>query len=144
MYGGPSEESGLRERFWGWMVQSGFGATFARTTRPTTAESWSFRLICERSIESRPAEDLELFVDREAIQWGEEWAARISGAIAGTTFFIPIVTPSYFTSNQCRQELLKFVRDASRLGLEQLVMPVYWVTVPEVESEGVWTPRTKQ
>ena len=79
------------------------------------------------------AEEFELFVDRESIQWGEEWEARISDAIAGTTFFIPIITPSYFQSNPCRQELLKFVRDATRIGLLQLVMPVYWITVREFD-----------
>ncbi|HEV7615094.1 MAG TPA: toll/interleukin-1 receptor domain-containing protein [Solirubrobacterales bacterium] len=81
------------------------------------------------------AEPLELFVDRESIQWGEAWEQRIDSAIAGTTFFIPIVTPSYFQSQACRQELLKFVREAERLGLEQLLMSVYWVTVPELEDE---------
>ena len=76
----------------------------------------------------RTAEGLELFVDRESIRWGEEWEKLIGDAIAGTTFFIPIITPSYFRSNPCRQELLKFVREADRLGLQQLLMPVYWVT----------------
>jgi hypothetical protein len=82
----------------------------------------------------RTAEELELFVDRESIQWGEEWKQRISDAIAGTTFFIPVVTPSYFRSNACRQELLKFFREAERLGLEQLLMPIYWTSVPELDA----------
>ena len=84
----------------------------------------------------RTAEGLELFVDRESIRWGEEWEKLIGDAIAGTTFFIPIITPSYFRSNPCRQELLKFVREADRLGLQQLLMPVYWVTVSELEDDG--------
>ncbi len=85
----------------------------------------------------RTAEELELFVDRESARWGEEWEELISDAIAGTTFFIPIITPSYFRSNSCRQELLKFVREADRAGLQRLLMPVYWITVPALESEGV-------
>jgi hypothetical protein len=76
------------------------------------------------------AEKLELFVDRESIEWGEAWKRRIDTAIAGTTFFIPIITPSYLLSPECRRELLKFVREAERLGLAQLLMSVYWVTVP--------------
>lgn len=82
------------------------------------------------------ADELRLFVDRETIQWGEEWEKLIGDAIAGTTFFIPIITPSYFQSNPCRQELLKFVREADRLGLRQLLMPVYWVRVAELETSG--------
>lgn len=82
------------------------------------------------------AEELELFVDQESTQWGEEWEKLISDAIAGTTFFIPIITPSYFRSNACRQELLKFVREADKAGLSRLLMPVYWITVPALENEG--------
>jgi hypothetical protein len=85
----------------------------------------------------RTAEDLVLFVDRESSRWGEKWTQLISDAIAGTTFFIPIITPSYFRSNSCRQELLKFVREADRAGLQKLLMPVYWITVPALETEGV-------
>lgn len=79
-------------------------------------------------------EDLELFVDRESLKWGEAWEQRIEDAIAGTTFFIPVITPSYFQSSACRQEFLKFVREAERLGLTQLLMSVYWVPVPALEA----------
>lgn len=80
------------------------------------------------------AEEIEIFVDREGIHWGTEWEQRINAAIAGTTFFIPVITPSYFRSQSCRQELLTFVLEAQRLGLEKLLMPVYWVTVAELED----------
>lgn len=83
------------------------------------------------------AENLELFVDRDSAKWGEEWNELISDAIAGTTFFIPVITPSYFRSNACRQELLKFVREADRVGLQRLLMPVYWITVPALENDGI-------
>jgi TIR domain len=81
------------------------------------------------------ADEIEIFVDRESLTWGTEWAQRINEAIAGTTFFIPIITPSYFRSQACRNELLKFALEAKRLGLEQLLMPVYWVTVAELEDD---------
>lgn len=80
------------------------------------------------------AEKLELFVDRESIQWGEAWKERIDTAIAGTTFFIAVITPSYFRSAECRRELLKFAREAERLGLGQLLMSVYWVRVSELDD----------
>jgi hypothetical protein len=80
------------------------------------------------------AEKLELFVDRESVEWGDAWKERIDTAIAGTTFFIPIITPSYLRSPECRRELLKFVREAERLGLTQLLMSLYWVTVPALEN----------
>jgi len=38
---------------------------------------------------------LDLFVDRD-LAWGEEWRSRIDEALAGVTFFIPVVTPRFF------------------------------------------------
>lgn len=78
-------------------------------------------------------EELELFVDRD-INWGEAWKQRIDKAIAGTTFFISILTPSYFKSQACREEILTFARTAERLGLGDLILSVYWVDVPELED----------
>jgi hypothetical protein len=83
----------------------------------------------------RTAEELDLFLDRESIEWGTEWSERIEDAIAGTTFFIPMITPSYFKSSACRKELMKFTREASRLGLDQLLLPIYWVTVDELHED---------
>jgi len=80
-------------------------------------------------------EDIEIFVDREGLTWGMDWQEGINAAIASTTFFIPIITPSYFRSQSCRQELFKFVLEAQRLGLERLLMPVYWITVPELDGD---------
>jgi hypothetical protein len=80
-------------------------------------------------------EELELFVDREDIGWGEAWKRRINTAIAGTTFFIPVLTPSYFKSQACREEILTFASTAERLGLGELILSVYWVDVPDLEND---------
>lgn len=79
------------------------------------------------------AESLRLFVDRE-LEWGEEWEKRISQALQETTFFIPIVTPSYFQSEACRKELLDFARAARDFGVEQLLLPIYYVKVPDLDQ----------
>jgi len=55
-------------------------------------------------------EPLSLFVDRNDIAWGEEWRERINSSLAETTFFIPIITPRYFTRPECRRELLEICR----------------------------------
>ena len=88
----------------------------------------------EEQYRIQTAEMLRLFLDREDIDWGEAWKERIDTAIAGTTFFIPIITPSYFRSPECRRELLKFAREADRLGLGELVMSILWVRVSELED----------
>ena len=47
-------------------------------------------------------EPLKLFIDRNDIAWGEEWRKRVDSSLAQTTFFIPIITPRYFTRPECR------------------------------------------
>jgi hypothetical protein len=85
--------------------------------------------------EMNTAGGLQLFVDRTSIQWGDAWKERIDAAVAGTTFFIPIITPRYFQSAECRRELLSFWAQAQRSDVPQLLLPVYYATVPEMENE---------
>lgn len=79
---------------------------------------------------------LEMFVDRTSVQWGEEWRARIDQALVQTTFFIPVLTPRYFTREECRRELLSFAAQAQSLGVRELVMPILYVPIPEFGDEN--------
>lgn len=88
----------------------------------------------ESAYRLQTGERLSLFVDREDVEWGAAWKERIDNAIAGTTFFIPIITPSYFKSPECRRELLKFAREAEALGLTELLASVYWIRVPALQD----------
>jgi hypothetical protein len=80
-------------------------------------------------------EPLELFVDQRSIAWGENWRERIDSSLAQTTFFIPIVTPRYFTRPECRRELLEFAAKANSLGAEELLLPILYVDVPDFSTE---------
>jgi hypothetical protein len=81
--------------------------------------------------------DLELFLDRDAIEWGNDWRERISTAISAATFFIPIMTPRYFNSVECRRELIAFAREANRHGVESLLLPILYTNVPDLEREDL-------
>ena len=81
-------------------------------------------------------DELVIFIDRDAIEWGEEWRRRIDGALAETTFFIPIVTPRYFTREECRRELLTFAGRAESLGVRELVLPILYVDVPDLDDSS--------
>ena len=50
-----------------------------------------------------------IFQDVEGIGIGEHWPGKLDQMLDETRFFIPILTPSYFTSKACRDELLKFL-----------------------------------
>ena len=77
-------------------------------------------------------DELRVFVDREDILWGQEWQQRIDGALTDTAFFVPVVTPRYFRSEACRAELLTFAGHAASLGVSELLMPLYYVDVPDM------------
>jgi hypothetical protein len=79
-------------------------------------------------------EPLELFVDRDELGWGVLWRDRIDEALSGTTFFIPIVTPRFFQSEECRKELLRFAGAAKSLGLEELILPILYIDVPTLHD----------
>jgi hypothetical protein len=81
-------------------------------------------------------ETLTLFVDRDAISWGDEWRRRIETALAETTFFIPIITPLYFKRQECRRELLSFVGQAQSLDAIELVMPILYVDVADLAEDS--------
>jgi hypothetical protein len=81
-------------------------------------------------------EPLELFVDRDSIAWGDAWREAIDNAIAGVTFFIPIVTPTYFTRDECRRELLAFLTTAAAAGVPELVLPILYVPVDDLRADS--------
>lgn len=80
--------------------------------------------------------ELNLFRDLAKIEWGDRWKERIRSALEATTFFIPIVTPRYFASVECKKELLSFARQAEEIGLQALIMPIYFVDVPALNEEA--------
>jgi hypothetical protein len=80
-------------------------------------------------------QQLEIFVDRTSIEWGEEWRARIDQALVQTTFFMPVLTPRYFMREECRRELVTFASQAQSLGVRELVMPILYIPVPNFGPE---------
>ena len=49
-------------------------------------------------------------------------------------FFIPILTPSFFRSEPCRQELQTFLNLERKVDRRDLVLPIYWITCPVLEE----------
>lgn len=80
-------------------------------------------------------EPLDLFLDRDAISWGEDWRNKIDSSLASVAFFIPVMTPRYFMSPECRREMQFFARRATSLGVKELVLPLLYVDVPSLHNE---------
>lgn len=80
------------------------------------------------------AQEIQLFLDRDDLTWGDNWRKHIDEALAGITFFIPILTPRYFQSEECRRELLTFTQRARRAGLSELLLPILYTDVQGLDS----------
>lgn len=77
--------------------------------------------------------DFSIFQDIDGIEFGQQWQKRLDQAIANTRFLIPIITPLFFSSPACRDELSKFITHEKNQGRDDLILPIYLVTVPELE-----------
>jgi len=87
-------------------------------------------------IEMLTGETIDLFLDKDAISWGEDWRNKIDDSLASIAFFIPVFTPRYFMSSECRRELRYFASRAKNLGVEELVLPLLYVDVPSLHEDA--------
>ncbi|KAF2393282.1 right-handed parallel beta-helix repeat-containing protein [Pseudomonas frederiksbergensis] len=93
---------------------------------------------CKRlsgEVRMHTGEHFEIFQDRKNITWGQEWKQRIDDTIDGATFLIPIITAGFFKSSACREELERFLVREKKLGRNDLIFPVYYVTCGVLEDE---------
>ena len=80
-------------------------------------------------------DEIELFLDRDAIEWGERWRQSVDSSLSGVAFFIAVLTPRYFRSAECRRELQFFARKARDLGVRELVLPLLYVDFPLLHED---------
>ena len=80
-------------------------------------------------------ESIHIFVDRADIEWGDEWRKIVDTALASIAFFMPVITPRYFNSQECRREFNTFARRATQLGVRELVMPILYIRFPALDAD---------
>ena len=78
---------------------------------------------------------IELFLDKDGgIEWGDEWRGKIEEQLASVAFFIPVMTPRYFKSEECRKELRFFVQRANKFGFKEMLLPLYYIDIPSFDE----------
>lgn len=80
--------------------------------------------------------DLEIFLDRKSLKWGEAWRSKIDGALGSAPFFIAVVTPKFVKSQECRKELLSFVAESKSRGFSRLLLPILLIDVPGMSEDS--------
>jgi CheY-like chemotaxis protein len=76
----------------------------------------------------------EIFQDVDGIELGQQWQKRLDEALSAARFLIPIITPLFFSSDACRDELTKFIDHEKITGRDDLILPIYFVTSPLLEK----------
>jgi TIR domain len=93
-----------------------------------------FRERLSTEVRVQTGDAFPIFQDRNDIAWGDHWQTRINESLDAATFLIPIITPSFFRSLPCREELKRFLERERQLDREDLILPVYYVTAPELDD----------
>lgn len=81
-------------------------------------------------------DELNLFLDRKSIRWGDAWRSRIDDAVGEAPFFMPVITPSYLKSLECRKELIAFSGHAKSRGIDRLLLPILYIDVPDLSEDS--------
>jgi len=75
-----------------------------------------------------------IFQDVDGIELGQQWRERLEDALSEAKFLLPVVTPLFFTSENCREELGRFMEYERSSGRDDLILPIYFVTTPALEK----------
>lgn len=73
-------------------------------------------------------DDFEIYSDTSDLQWGQNWRAELKSGLRDSTFLIPIVTPQFLKSKECRAEVLRFHELETARGRNDLILPIYYIS----------------
>jgi TIR domain len=85
----------------------------------------------------RSRDSFRIWQDKFAIPHGGLWQKQITDGIKQSAFFIPIITPRMVNSPHCTFEFDLFLAREKELGRDDLVFPILYISVPEME-DGTW------
>jgi formylglycine-generating enzyme required for sulfatase activity len=96
-----------------------------------------FRKRLADAVRAVTGEPFEIFQDVDDIAVGERWSGKLEKMIDEAPLFIPILTPSYFRSQPCRDELEKFLVAEKAKGRDDLVLPIYYIECDVLEDPAL-------
>jgi hypothetical protein len=98
--------------------------------------SWlsGLKVAVETEVRALSGKHVEIFQDVDGILWGEQWRDKLQQSAASAAFLIPIITPSYFTSDACRMELEWFIEREKQTGFHDLILPLYYIPCQKLDN----------
>jgi F-box protein 11 len=89
----------------------------------------------EGEIRTVTGESFKIFQDKRDIYVGQNWREQIHQTLDSVTLLIVILTPSFFRSEYCLEELQYFLAREERLKRNDLIVPIYYVDVPALNGK---------
>ena len=77
-----------------------------------------------------------IFQDKFSISPGQNWQERVCEEVDSACVFIAIMTPAFFRSEACREEVERFHKRVSGSQNPYLLLPIYYVASPQLEDPG--------
>ncbi len=95
----------------------------------------ALREALEKAVRATTGEPFKIFQDVEDIRPSDAWERKLDRAIEAAQLFIPILTPSFFTSAFCRREAKAFLDHEVRAERCDLVLPIYLLDAERLNEE---------
>jgi|SRR5450755_4910954 gamma-glutamylcyclotransferase (GGCT)/AIG2-like uncharacterized protein YtfP len=87
-------------------------------------------------VRAQTGAEFHIFHDRSDIKVGEAWEHSITTNLAAATFLIPVITPGYFTSNACRDELTRFLELEKQTSRPNRILPAKYIETPALRDRA--------
>ena len=65
---------------------------------------------------------------------GEQWQKKLAEVIGRASFFLPMLTPLFLSSPNCRKEVVLVLAREKALGRDDMILPIYLVDLPLLEK----------
>src|SRR5262249_38507374 len=89
----------------------------------------------EGEVRMQTGASFPIFQDRADIAGGQHWRQAVDSALASARILTPVITPGFFNSEPCREDLRLFLDREKQLGRDDLILPIYYVTCRILSDE---------
>ena len=86
-------------------------------------------------VRAQTGKQFPIFQDRTDLMWGQNWTARINGALETATFLFPVITPNFLSSTECKRELRDFLNHERARKRNDLVFPIYFIRCKNIDQK---------
>jgi hypothetical protein len=125
-------------------------AVYLSYAYPDNADGFVVRLRdrLAQELQVQTGEPADVVWDPDRMRPGSQWSEEVEKLVERATFLVPVVSPSYFNSDQCRKDFEIFLDREQRTN-RPLILPVYFVTTGELEngvaySKNEWVQTLKR